>query len=254
MNQINISTPSVASLFLEIYFNNIKLASATGFIINTKQNSYLITNRHNFTGKDNLTGECLSKTLATPNRVVIWHNKKQQLGTWIPKSQPLIENDSPKWHEHPSLKEKADFVALPLTELDDIELYPYELKNEESGLNLKPTDILRVVGFPFGLSSSGGGYLAVWVTGFVASEPQVPYLGLPTFLIDCKTRSGQSGSPVLFHINEGSAYHAHNETKILTKGSITEFLGIYSGRIHKDSDIGIVWKKSAIEELIKSIS
>ena len=34
---------------------------------------------------------------------------------------------------------------------------------------------------------------------------------------------------------------------------ITEFLGIYSGRVNKNSDIGIVWKASAIKELVNSI-
>jgi hypothetical protein len=34
---------------------------------------------------------------------------------------------------------------------------------------------------------------------------------------------------------------------------VTRFLGIYSGRINKDSDIGIVWKAEAIRELIESV-
>ena len=40
---------------------------------------------------------------------------------------------------------------------------------------------------------------------------------------------------------------------MLTGGLITKFAGIYSGRIHKDSDIGMVWKRSAILELIEAI-
>ena len=34
---------------------------------------------------------------------------------------------------------------------------------------------------------------------------------------------------------------------------VTRFLGIYSGRINKDSDIGVVWKAEAIRELVDSL-
>ncbi len=34
-------------------------------------------------------------------------------------------------------------------------------------------------------------------------------------------------------------------------GQVTKFLGIYSGRINRESDLGIVWKVSAIAELIE---
>lgn len=35
---------------------------------------------------------------------------------------------------------------------------------------------------------------------------------------------------------------------------VYKFLGIYSGRINSESDLGIVWKASAIKELVQSIS
>ena len=34
---------------------------------------------------------------------------------------------------------------------------------------------------------------------------------------------------------------------------VFRFLGIYSGRINLESDLGIVWKASAIAELLDSI-
>jgi hypothetical protein len=37
-------------------------------------------------------------------------------------------------------------------------------------------------------------------------------------------------------------------------GPVFRFLGIYSGRITKDSDIGRVWKASAIAELVASVT
>jgi len=40
-------------------------------------------------------------------------------------------------------------------------------------------------------------------------------------------------------------------TKIFA-GTMTRFLGIYSGRIHAESDIGTVWKASAVAEIVES--
>jgi hypothetical protein len=37
------------------------------------------------------------------------------------------------------------------------------------------------------------------------------------------------------------------------EGSVSRLLGIYSGRINDESDLGIVWKVSAVAELIAAI-
>ena len=37
-------------------------------------------------------------------------------------------------------------------------------------------------------------------------------------------------------------------------GAYTRFLGIYSGRINPESDLGIVWKARAIAELVESMA
>lgn len=36
-------------------------------------------------------------------------------------------------------------------------------------------------------------------------------------------------------------------------GEFSRIMGIYSGRINKDSDLGIVWKTSAIVEMINAL-
>ena len=104
--------------------------------------------------------------------------------------------------------------------------------------------MLSVVGFPFG--ERNGGSFAVWATGFVATEPDIDHGGKPVFLIDCRSRHGQSGSPVILH----HGYHAKAANSIGFQVS-SELLGIYSGRINEQSDIGIVWKSSVIVELLQ---
>lgn len=102
--------------------------------------------------------------------------------------------DKPRWVEHPTLGPKADFVALQLTDLNDVELYPYDPANPGPQIMVGPADPVSVIGFPFGLTA--GGAFGVWATGFLASEPEVDFNNLPIQLIDCRTRQGQSGSPV----------------------------------------------------------
>lgn len=248
---MTILKPSIQSLHLEMEFDCNVISSGTGFVIQHNDKYYLITNRHNVTGRDNFTGEPLDKiNAAIPNKIGIWHNKKNCLGSWEKKVESILtETGKPKWFEHPFLSAKADFVALPLTEKQSIDIYPYELEDYNEFEALNPTDIVSVIGFPFGLASNGK--FAIWATGFIASELSIPYNNLPIFLIDCRTRQGQSGSAVVFHRNAGS--FSSSKGLVLSKGPTTVLLGIYSGRIRPDSDLGMVWKKQAIKELLQFI-
>ena len=103
--------------------------------------------------------------------------------------------------------------------------------------------MVSVIGYPFGLLT-GGLPIGIWATGFVASEPDFNAYGdMPTMLIDCRTRQGQSGAPVLAFREGGAVSMTDGSTQILS-GPAKRFLGIYSGRINDDSDLGIVWKAS----------
>jgi len=193
MGIITVLEPSFKSLFLGLRANGTELATGTGFLVQSPIGPVLITNRHNVTGRHNETGELLSKeTGGVPSEIAIWHNCKGRLGSWIKLIEPLFENEKPRWFEHPKLGAHADVIALPLTLTQDVDFHTYDLNKKTALQQLMPSDMVSVVGFPYGLSA--GGRLAIWVTGFIASEPELDY---PHFLIDCRTRKGQSGSPVI---------------------------------------------------------
>lgn len=246
-----IQLPSIKSLFLQLKLNGQNLASGTGFIANAPRGPMLITNRHNVTGLNNTTGQALSPNGHIPDEIVIVHNKAGQLGHWVSRNESLLNNGNPLWIEHPTLGATVDFVALPLTQLNDVQLYPYSLGVGDPEISISPSDNISVVGFPFGLK--GGGALAIWATGFMATEPEIDQDNLPTFLIDCRARQGQSGSAVIAHRNGGSVAMADGSSAMFS-GPVTRFLGIYSGRINEQSDLGIVWKASAIKQLVDSIT
>lgn len=245
----SLSAPSVQSLLLELRFGSQTLSTGTGFVCHAKSGPVIVTNWHNLSGRNPQTKQPLSSTGGIPDNVRITHNQANRLGAWIPKVEPLLLNNSPRWVEHPTLGDKADVVALPLTDLVDVQLYPYDMLGGPDIATL-PADPVSVVGFPFGLHA--GGSLAIWATGFMASEPDVDYQGLPLFLIDCRARPGQSGSAVIAHRNGGAVAMKDGSTAMFN-GPVTRLLGIYSGRINDQSDLGLVWKAAAIQELLDSI-
>ena len=210
----------------------------------------LITNRHNVTGRPPGTNQPLSGTGGVPDEVLIIHNRKGRLGDWVGRLEPLYEDDQPRWIEHPRLGAAADFVAIPLREVQDVDIHPYNLIDQTPTIKVGVADVISVVGFPFGRRV--GGFFAIWATGFVASEPDIDYENLPVFLIDCRSRPGQSGSAVIAHRNSGTVALADGSTAIYS-GPVTTFLGIYSGRISSESDLGTVWKASAVGELLSSV-
>ena len=246
-----ITKPSIQSLMIEMQFNGQRLATGTAFVVNTPtQGPHLITNRHNVTGCNQDTGDPISKTAGIPNQIIIAHNQKNQLGNWVFRSEALYINGVPLWVEHPTLGPKADFVALKLTSLIDVDLYPYDPANPGPQIHVGPADTVSVIGFPFGMTA--GGMFGIWATGFLASEPSIDFNNLPIQLIDCRSREGQSGSPVLAYRAGGAVAMADGGSAVFT-GPVERFIGIYSGRINKESDLGMVWKATAIAQLIQTL-
>lgn len=112
-----------------------------------------------------------------------------------------------------------------------------------------PAESVSVIGFPFGMSSIGR--FPIWATGFLAQELSLLTPENPVFLIDCRTRKGQSGSAVIAYRPSGFRKREGNKIVAQLSHSKTwEFLGIYSGRVNSESDLGRVWHVSAIQELL----
>lgn len=261
----------IECIFRNEYEEETILSTATGFLIRRNERIYLVTNRHVVTGKDNFTGKLLDLEKAgRPNELKVYlYNEifleEDKIDWWANESYlPLyetIEIDEEKklWMEHPIWKEKIDVIAMDITELCQRRCQALErvrkcrvdtaLYEKELTILSKPkvTDEVWLLGYPYGYSSTASdGYFPVWSRGTIASEyekklcvpmdaiqKEMPYENIPAFLVDARTRKGQSGSPVIQKI-----------------GDITFLLGIYSGRTNPESDLGYVWKTQLIEEII----
>lgn len=244
---------SLRSLFIEPYFNDMPLAEATAFIMAHNNKLFLITNRHNVTGRNQNTNECLSKHGSIPNKIKVHFNKKNSIGEYVIKDIKILDDaENQLWHEHPTLKDTADFVALELSDDPDIEFFQYSSGQDTVIHALKPSNTLSIIGFPYGRSSDKK--FGIWISGFLASDPDVNYGELPVMLVDARTRTGQSGSPVILYKEAGMAMMSRGSQMIYNPTYTTNLLGIYSGRITPQSDIGMIWKKEAIIELLDSIT
>lgn len=234
-----------------------ELSYASGFIVTGPTGPLLITSRHVVTGRDQDTGTPLSASGGIPDNVLVTHNgsEKDAKGsdTLVIASESLYDDSgAPRWFEHPILRDRADIVALPLTRLAGIELMPVTITHSSNPISCRPTEMVSVVGYPFG--RSGPGSLAIWAAGFIASEIGILWNGLPIILIDCRSRPGQSGSPV-FAYRPSLFIRENGELQVPVPGTAGyRFLGVYGGRIHPDSDIGMVWNADCLRELVDSTS
>ncbi len=180
---------------------------------------------------------------------MVMHNVANQLGNWRAVPESLYSGDGlPNWLEHSVLGSAIDVVALPLTITEGCDFYGYDLGEGGQQLAVGVAQPLSIIGFPFGIT--GGGAFGVWVQGTIATELDVDWNGLPAFLIDSRTRQGQSGSPVIaFHA--GGAATLVGGMTVVGQGQLEKFMGVYSGRINAESDLGIVWKKAVVVDLVE---
>lgn len=230
--------------------NGNDLGRATGFVALYAGRHFLVTNWHVVAGRHPGTGQPLNQvTGAVPDAVVIAHHVAGELGRWHDVREPLYDDGSPLWVEHPVHGRNVDVVALPLRDTSGTDLYPYDFDNPGVPVLWGVSSPLSIIGFPFGRSD--GALFAVWLKGWVASEPDIDYDDLPLFLIDARTRQGQSGSPVIFYDDGGGVVSfASGSMQVGTRNEVVRLIGVYSGRISEESDIGRVWRTQAVVEVV----
>lgn len=259
MNELGLHTASFQSFFIEMYFNDTKLGSGTAFFAGSVNHFLLFTNKHIVTGKNIETNEIISSHSGIPNNIKIAIpipksiNKNEFTVSFYQQfTIPLYENDdhldydNKLWFEHSN--PKVDVVGLKFNP-SEIDLEKLILKTE-SWHTWGVGDLVNVVGYPFGLSADG---FPIWMTGYIASEPAINQNNAQRYLVDCRTREGNSGSPVIgrFRIGDVVKYKGKRYT---AKDETYQLIGVYSGRVNKDSDIGVVWKMEVIKEILENDS
>lgn len=173
------------------------------------------------------------------------------------------EGENPTWFEHPDFGCKCDVVVLRIpvaTALVDVATFAFlDEEDLQRDLVIEPMQDAFVIGYPWGLNS-GDGVMPLYKRGSISSDPRLDYGALPRLLIDCRTSSGMSGAPVL--ASHSGMWLPSGELDDQTVfGTVTNFVGVYSGRLIGSSDndrmtqeiseLGIVWKKSALDLIVE---
>jgi len=244
--QIIIDPLSCISLHLECFSKGAPIGTATGFLVVYESINYLITNWHVVTGRDPKTGKPISATgVADPDAVGIWLHDVKRLGSWQRIIEPLVDSTGNKlWKEHP-LGRQIDVIALALSPIDDVKIYDLDTSLAKTDMVLLPSEPVSIVGFPFGIAAAGK--FPIWKTGHIASDIDLDYDNKPVFLVDATTRPGMSGSLVFARRLGG---FRSSKAMWHLGGSALKFLGVYSGRIREQADVGMVWKPSVIEDIL----
>lgn len=278
---MTVAPASLRSLVVEMRYGRKPLATATGFVVDHAGMSYLVTNKHNLSGMDPMTGAFMSSRGVVPDEVAILYNRSLAPARYNLVVENLYDAAGERlWREHPT-NSRVDVVALPLTELTDVVLHPYSVERPARPFRFQPGDSVSVIGFPYATVSNPAYPLPTWSHGYVATEPMLDEDRVMHFMVDTRTRRGQSGSPVVIYRPRwsvvGMTDAEGNETLGYSHEATTELIGIYSGRMSEPpdedgeqaredydmverriarrlqtTDLGIVWKHGVIRDVIEN--
>ena len=247
-----------------------RVTRATGFLVDSAHAGHvLVTARHVLSGEDMTTGHYTTKPEYLTVRLPP-----------APDGDPpplLVElyDDYPTetgrlWVEHPRGRE-VDVAAVPLpvplpadATVVVLDHAPPPLTasafwlpengpapEPSSAVALRVTDRLFVVGWPYG--DTGSWPHAVWSTGYISTEPDIDWNGLPAFLLDCRSRQGQSGAPVLLHLRPTDTVMLADGDTLHHGATVTRLVGVYSGRVDASSDLGRVFTTAAVRDVLAQL-
>ncbi len=246
---------SAIPIALKLKETDAILAFGTAFIYEFESKFYLITNWHNVTGINPITGKQAGNHGGIPDLLEFkLQIEKSPNIKWKSFQLNLYENNESDWFVHPEHKQQVDVVAMELEIPENFLgiIRPIN-KNSFDDYKLEISDDVFVLGFPY--QSKGLGSFPIWKKGSIATEPDLDVKYLPLIYIDTANRSGMSGAPVIYRRTGIHGGLNNVITPNMKIGRIQGFVGIYSGRIMGKSELeaqlGMVWKKEVIEDIIK---
>jgi hypothetical protein len=96
--------------------------------------------------------------------------------------------------------------------------------------------------------------MPLWTRATIASEPGAGYNSLPMYLVDARTTRGHSGAPVVLKPRTNQVLVMADDSLVATSPDDAWVAGLYSGRINKKLDIGMVWRLGAVIDLVEQRS
>ena len=255
--------------YLDMLYRDQTLGSGSGFFWKLDDRTFLISNWHNFSGLNAETGLAILSTAGRPDRITFTSYKQTSESdgdgffemSVVRVTVPLYDSDlsGPRWLHHPTFGRKVDIAAIDVSKaVTGLKVNHVNVVESDAVLQPLVSQDVFIVGYPLGLIT--GAPSPVWKRGTIATDPTFDPDGLPKMYVDSATREGMSGSVVVAkHIVLGQKITKKDgtETGPFLYAVRDVVLGIYSGRLGADlekAQLGIVWKRSAIEETVNGNS
>lgn len=263
---------SYSSLKLDLFSKEgIHLKSASGFVVESGNQYYLITNRHVLSGRD-ILGRGQQEPTVEPYTLKTslniygatekgkWRVPPNRRGAWKRITVQLYDDHkAPRWLErqvNEPYQPMVDVVVLPLQVNLNTDLFLRTVLGatiEEDGwskfsaiplsaidtdVEYGPPDTVYIIGYPLGWAPTGTDKAssAFWRTSSIASEiNEIGRIQAGTFFIDPGAQEGMTGSPV-----------------VGMKNDRLKLLGVYSDSSTAEfgANAGLVWDARLVRELI----
>ena len=270
---------TLACTQLKVQLRCGKKVPCSGFLGSYGQTIFLITNWHCLSGRRSDNKQYIFGATKVPVSVEFnyWEIEyNDQVRKYRQKSLQidLFREKEPVWLVHKDFTYQIDVCALNLTNLCGLDVE--DVISIDCGQTLfsffdedgrpdyseylfpdvaEDVYVLCSVKLPNGLESN-----SIWKKASIASEPY--FLGdgkLPFFYVDSATRSGMSGSPVLYF---GKNFIGTSGERHLQMANMPRLwlAGVYSGRsgIDRQTDdetsfqLGRVWRNDAVLQILES--
>lgn len=256
------------------------MAHGSAFVCRLDGKDCLVTARHNVTGRHWVTNEFLCGYSTEPTHLRVMFFKDSPEKWAISRSAdnpragnsqillqlylvPLIGQDwQPIWTQHAVLGADMDVAVVPFRPPNDAFIMNWEREvapRTDPGQcpwpsQLFPDEDVFIVGHPYRLTT--GPNLPLWVRGTIASNPMFGYhtngKSYPLWLIDARTRRGQSGALVMRYRPPGSVQVRNDQQAGSSPYPDSQLLGVYSGRTSDESDLGFVWPMDEVDEICRN--
>jgi hypothetical protein len=257
---------SYSSLKLDLFSKEgIHLRSASGFVIETKNQYWLVTNRHVVSGRDipaRGQQEPVFEPYTLKTSLHIDGGKAEAIHRQRITVQLYDDNKAPRWIEHRTNEQDqptVDVVALPIqSNLMNVDKFLRIMKITgmpidkhiwlkvsaipvsaiDTDVEYGPPDTVHIIGYPLGWAPTGTdkSSAAFWRTSSIASEiNETGRIQAGIFFVDPCALEGMTGSPVVGMKNER-----------------IKLLGIYSDSSTAEfgANAGLVWNALLVKELI----
>lgn len=158
MVTVKVDPYSQAPVFVKMCYENTELAFGTAFFYRRDGHLYLISNWHNFSGRNPETKEPISSHGGIPDNIKCYtclnlpHIKRE----WL--EFPLYRDGKPLWFQHPIHGSSVDVAALPVVLEDKFRAI---VLNDltSTPMNLEVSHDVFVLGYPLGLKDEWASYL-----------------------------------------------------------------------------------------------